>query len=410
MNPLRINFKDNGCPTRGRASLLYEGGQPIHVGDVDLVDRPSREKFCDEACRALHNPGARPLIDGFLEGELIRTERLAPMSAAKLVKRYPKLREPIIDGALRAGEVMNLNSAAKSGKTWLAKGAGLCIAAGLPVVGKFQTRAVPVLYVDNELHFESISFRLSRIAAALGVDLERLGDNFQVLSLRGRLRDVHALKGEFARLGNRPGVIFLDALYRAQPEGFNENDNANTAQLYNIIDGYATELGAAFVLVHHQSRGLQNMKAVTDVGAGAGAQPRAADTHMAMRQHDQDDAYVVESVARSWPPMDAFCLRWEFPLWKLAPDLDPTQLREANRQRANRGWTPERFVGEFIKADPRRQTSILADAKAAQLSERGAKDLLAAAESNGLAFRWKGKKATDPVCWATVNQSVLEAL
>jgi hypothetical protein len=131
---------------------------------------------------------------------------------------------------------------------------------------------------------------------------------------------------------------------------------------------------------------------------------------MVMRPHEQDDVFVVESVARSWPPMDAFCIKWVFPLWTRAHDLDPAELRETNRPRANRGWTYERFVEAFIKAEPRRQTSIVADAKAARLSERGAKDLLAAAESNGLAFRWKGKKATDPLCWATVSQFVLEAL
>jgi hypothetical protein len=285
----------------------------------------------------------------------------------------------------------------------------LSVASGLRWLDTFDTAGAPVLYIDNELHVETIAHRLRTISGKLNIDLDKLGDNFQVLSLRGRLRDVYALDAEFARLRTRPKLVVLDALYRLQPEGFNENDNANMAKVYNVIDGYAANLDAAFLIVHHSSRGLQNMKAVTDVGAGAGAQSRAADTHMVMRQHEQDDVYVVESVSRSWPPMDAFCIKWEFPLWTRVHDLDATKLRQANRPRANREWTPERFVDAFMKPEPRRQDAILADAKAAGLSERGAKAFLSAAVSNGLAFRWKREKATDPLCFATVIQSVMEA-
>ncbi|MGI6417616.1 MAG: hypothetical protein ACOX1P_18335 [Thermoguttaceae bacterium] len=59
-----------------------------------------------------------------------------------------------------------------------------------------------------------------------------------------------------------------------------ENDNAAIMSLYNVIDGYAARLNTAWVNVHHASKGDQSGKGTTDVGSGAGAQSRAADTHL----------------------------------------------------------------------------------------------------------------------------------
>jgi len=75
------------------------------------------------------------------------------------------------------------------------------------------------------------------------------------------------------------------------------------AGLYNLLDSYADALGAAFSLVHHSSKGNHSGKNVTDVGAGAGAQSRAADTHLVLRPHESDSAVVVEAAVRSWAPV-----------------------------------------------------------------------------------------------------------
>ena len=61
------------------------------------------------------------------------------------------------------------------------------------------------------------------------------------------------------------------AFYRFLPAGTDENANADMASLYNHIDRYAADLGCAFVLIHHSSKGNQSGKSVTDVGAGAGS-------------------------------------------------------------------------------------------------------------------------------------------
>jgi hypothetical protein len=58
-----------------------------------------------------------------------------------------------------------------------------------------------VLLVDNELHDETIQDRIPRVADALGITLEEYGDHLDVLTLRGRLKDINALGADFSAFG-----------------------------------------------------------------------------------------------------------------------------------------------------------------------------------------------------------------
>src|SRR5690606_3187645 len=131
--------------------------------------------------------------------------------------------------------------------------------------------------------------------------------------------------------------IILDAFYRFLPEGASENDNAQMAQLYNQLDRYAAETGAAIACIHHSSKGVQSFKRTTDVGAGAGAQSRAADCHLVLREHADDGCVVLDAAVRSFPPVDPRVLRWAFPLWHADDDADPSRLKgldpRADKQR-----------------------------------------------------------------------------
>ena len=80
-------------------------------------------------------------------------------------------------------------------------------------------------------------------------------------------------------------------------------------------------MGAAFALVHHSSKGGQSNKSVVDVGAGAAALARAADTHVILREHEQEGAVVLEARTRSWEQPQSIVLTWEFPVWTPATHL-----------------------------------------------------------------------------------------
>jgi hypothetical protein len=106
-----------------------------------------------------------------------------------------------------------------------------------------------------------------------------------------------------------------------------ENDNAAVTAVMNRIASYGERMNAGFGLVHHSSKGGQANKNVVDVGAGAAALSRAGDTHLVLREHEADNAVVMEARTRSWEQPDPLVLRWDFPIWTPAPDLDPASLK-----------------------------------------------------------------------------------
>jgi len=261
-----------------------------------------------------------------------------------------------------------------------------------------------VLYIDNELHPETFAHRLPKVAAALGLEVPR---NLFVDPLRGRLRDIYSMASYFDAIERgRFGLIIVDAFYRTLPKGSDENDNGEMTNIYNAIDCYGEKLGSSFSLIHHSSKGIQAGKAVTDVGAGAGAQSRATDTHLVLRQHEEDGAVVLDAAARSWAPLTPFCLRWDFPIWQPADDLDPAALRlEKKRPRkeerqtnepATPEMTAERFVEQFITDQPQARDLIVARAVQAKLPQRRVEQLLLLALADGRMFEWslKGDRKT----------------
>jgi hypothetical protein len=124
-------------------------------------------------------------------------------------------------------------------------------------------------------------------------------------------------------------LVILDALYKTLPPRTDENDNGAMAQIYNKLDLYTRLLDAPILIVHHSTKGNQALKNVADVGAGAGAQTRACDTHIILRAHKDDNCAVMEALMRSSPPVEPIGLRWAFPLWKADKEIDTTQLKGA---------------------------------------------------------------------------------
>lgn len=265
---------------------------------------------------------------------------LVPVAFLELEKLYPKLREPVVDGIARRGETVNVVAASKVGKSWLSYGLALSVANGVPWLGKYPCTRGKVLLVDNELHNETIVFRVRKVANALGLSPA----NIHILSLRGRFTDYEGLEKRLARTletGNY-SLIVIDAHYRMLPQGGDENSNGTIKDVYNLIDAMADSTRAAWFLNHHASKGDQSTKEITDVGAGAGAQSRAADGHLVIRPHKESDCYGMEAAVRSFAPLTAVGLRWEFPTWSLDDSLDPAELKTPTEARKGKSLAKNR--------------------------------------------------------------------
>ncbi len=315
----------------------------------------------DEANHGVDLSGFIPTPDIAPSDDLLA----APVPVEDLIATFPRLRRPVIHGLLREGETMNVIASSKTGKSWLTTDLAIAVATGRPWLDRYATEAGDVLIIDNELHGETSANRVPKVAQAREVPLREFGRRLYIENLRGRLRDINALTPYFESL--EPGrfrVIVLDAFYRFMPAGGDENDNGTMANIYNRIDSFADRLGCCFVLIHHATKGSQSGKSVTDVGAGAGAQSRATDTHLVLRPHEEEKVIVLDAAVRSWPPIEPTCLRWSFPLWNPDESLDPSELKSDRPSRRKKEpaakaeapkpdpWSVERFVEQFISAEP----------------------------------------------------------
>ncbi|MBP7946030.1 MAG: bifunctional DNA primase/polymerase [Verrucomicrobia bacterium] len=328
-----------------------------------------------------------------------------PLNVRELMAAHRTLRAPVIHGLLRRGETMNVIAPSKTGKSWLVLALAMAIATGRKWLDTFETVAGNVLIIDNELHPETLAHRIPQVAECLRIGMNEIAETLYVQSLRGQLRDIFSMRQYFDSIEpGRFGLVVLDAFYRFMPRDMDENDNGTMANIYNHVDALADRLGCAFVLIHHSTKGNQSAKAVTDVGAGAGSQSRATDTHLVLRPHEEPGAVVLEAAVRSWPPVEPMALRWLFPLWKAAPDLDPTALRSEKPKRKSdtpKAWTPESFAAAFVTDEPQARDAILALAAEAGMAEWKAAKFLRQAEAQELIFRWNTGR-NRPSCFATV--------
>lgn len=339
------------------------------------------------------------------------------LSVGQLLKDHPELRPPVINGLLRIGETMNIIAPPKYGKSWLVTDLSMAVATGRRWLDAFDTTQGNVLILDNELHSETSANRIPKVATARGIGLLEIADKLFVDNLRGRLLDVYTLQPYFESLKKDFfKVVVMDAFYRFLPKDSDENSNANMTDVYNRLDWYAAMLGCCFVLVHHASKGNQSGKSVTDVGAGAGSQARATDTHLIMRQHQEDGCVVVDAAVRSWQPLDSLCLRWSFPVWHIEDNLDPADLRperprkkpkpKDDKQPNAPKWTQDSFVASFVSNEPTTMNAIIAAARETGITQRMARDMIQLTEDAGLIHRWSFG-ANRPVKFATVPQPSL---
>ena len=397
-----------------RAALLAANADrcvpPLSVSEVERIATSVARYQPDQVATALAEGHWRQMLSATGAG-------LSPVCLTDLVAQHPSLRPPVIHGLLRRGETMNIISASKIGKSWLSTDLALAVATGVQWLEMFVTESGPVLVIDNELHPETSAYRIPKVAAAKNTSLAEVGDRLFVQNLRGRLRDIFTMGPYFQSL--EPGrfkLVILDAFYRFMPKDKDENDNGTMANIYNYVDSYADYLGCSFVLIHHSSKGNQSAKSLTDVGAGAGSQSRAVDTHLVLRPHEEDDVVVLEAAVRSWPPVPPRCLRWTFPVWTPDDNLDPKRLRSERPKRTPRtpettrvagqkeqAWDAASFAAAFVTRDPQSRDLILASAASAGLSDWKAERLLRRAEATGVIFRW-GQGRNRPSSYATVSQ------
>lgn len=355
-----------------------------HGGDYSQAARALRQRGFGDGMRS----GPPVPADGSLPGEGFEV-----LTASELVSRSTELREPVVEGLLRIGEVANLVAAPKSGKSWAAMDLAVAVSTGRRFLDHFETRRNRVLLVDNELHEATLSARLKAVLAAKGMSLEDCGPFLNVVCAREcprQGRPLAAVAEAIRRSG--PRLVLLDAWYRFLPGDMDENDNLRVAGVYDELNEITRAHGCAIVVVHHTSKGDQWSKSVSDIGAGAGSQSRACDAHITLRPLREDGTAALYAIVRSWPPVLPIGLRFLHPRWFADPTVNPTPTagRAASRRdRVEEDITIASFVERFVTATPTGRSELRQRANAEGIPMRQCNRLICAALSAGLVHVWR---------------------
>jgi hypothetical protein len=284
------------------------------------------------------------------------------MSLRQLVEAAPAAPAQIIEGVLHQGCKMVLGGTSKSNKSWCLLDLSLSVASGSDWWGRRCSKA-PVLYINFELHAWAIAERLNALAASRP-ECKGIADTLHVWNLRGHNADLTLLRPKLEERLDRHefGMIVVDPAYKVLGNR-DENANGDIAGLMNEFEGLVQRTGAALVVAHHFAKGDSTSKNAMDRMSGAGAWARDPDSLVVLTPHEEEDCFTVTSILRNLPRLDDFVVQWDYPLMKLAPDLNPDALRRP--QSRNKVCTDREFCEAVLGDKPKGFSAIIKEAESA---------------------------------------------
>jgi hypothetical protein len=265
------------------------------------------------------------------------------VTAGQLAEAAPMPPPQVVDGVLHQQCKMILSGTSKSNKTWCLLNLAVSVASGTEWLGR-RCAKMQVLYLNFELHDWAIAQRLATIRAERP---ECFGDKLALWNLRGHNADITLLRPKLEQVLDRYqfGLIILDPIYKVLGNR-DENANGQIAELMNELEALARRTGAAIAIAHHFAKGDSTAKSAIDRMSGAGVWARDADSLVVMTQHEEDDCFTVNMTVRNLPRVDDFVVRWDYPLMRVAKDLNPDALRRP--QSKNKVCTDKEFVDQVF--------------------------------------------------------------
>lgn len=278
------------------------------------------------------------------------------VTARQLANAAPMPPPQVIEGVLHQQCKLVLSGTSKSNKTWCLLNLAVSVASGTEWLGR-RCAKMPVLYLNFELHDWAVAQRLASICEARP-DCHGIGDTLHLWNLRGHNADIALLRPRLEEELDRHqfGLIILDPIYKVLGDR-DENANGQIAGLMNELEALARRTGAAIVIAHHFAKGDSTAKTAVDRMSGAGAWARDPDSLVVMTPHEEDDCFTVTMTVRNLPRVEEFVVAWEYPLMRIAKDLNPEALRRP--QAKNKVCTDREFVDQVLTDAPRSRGAIV---------------------------------------------------
>jgi hypothetical protein len=240
-----------------------------------------------------------------------------------------------------------------------------------------------VVYINFELQPWALAERINALAMARP-ECKGLGRTLALWNLRGHNTDLTLLRPKLEEQLARHqfGLIILDPAYKVLGDR-DENANGEIAGLMNELESLAQRTGAAVVVAHHFAKGDSTSKNAMDRMSGAGAWARDPDSIIVLTPHEEANCFTVTSILRNLPQVPEFVVAWDYPLMRVANDLNPEALRRP--QSKNKVCSDKEFVAAAMTQEGKTFTKIVTEAKnTLNMSQRTAATYLKRLTENGL--------------------------
>lgn len=240
---------------------------------------------------------------------------------------------PVYENFCDKGDKLAIIGASKRFKSWFMLQIAASTAAGKPILnGELNpSRSRSVLYVNLEIQSAHMQRRLKAALSALNL---RPDDVAQLSIINGRGRSADDIFQEVIEhvTKYKTDVVMFDPLYKLMNGG--ENAAEDMKPILTRFDELAEETGALVVYVHHDTKGNQSGRNVTDRGSGSGILGRDYDAALVISEHAAGDAYSILTIfPRNYPRRPDLSMQFEYPIYTLVSL--PAEYKKALRNGAD---------------------------------------------------------------------------
>jgi hypothetical protein len=239
------------------------------------------------------------------------TTDLKIINAADWLESEPAEPDQIMENTFDASDKVAIIGSSKLRKSFFLQQMILSMATGRDFLIWKITKPRKILHCQFEIKDHHFHRRIKRMARAMGITAEDLGDRLQIINARGLgisgpegIERIQAAAQDF-----HPEVFSFDPLYKLTTGV--ENDAQDAKIILNSFDKLAEQTGAAPIYVHHDAKGSPGDRDIRDRGAGSNVLGRDYDACIVLTAHSQDpDATVVEILLRNYRPQEPFTIQW----------------------------------------------------------------------------------------------------
>lgn len=264
--------------------------------------------------------------------------KLPPSLPIESIITPPPLKPPIIKGFLREGEAMLISGSPKAGKSFLICQLALAVASGTKWVGQ-DCKQKKVLYIDAELPIEVALNRMHNIWRKLDNVIPVFPETLDIKSTKNKSVTLSDVADDIEHDPGRYDLVIIDPLYMFINS--DQNDNAQMKkEMEQIQRIYAT--GAAVIVNHHMTKGMQNGKMSIDRASGAGVISRFFDSILTLNllqpePTDEGRPERIEADTRSFKQPDPIDLFFDgFHVKDTTGDLQFRQLLDPKKENNDR--------------------------------------------------------------------------